>query len=149
MKKILITGISGFIGNYLHEYRPRNIQVTGTYFNNKTELPGIDLVQLDLAQVDEFISQNEQNFDAVIHCAAEASLAECEKYPEKAFLLNSYATEKLAQWSEEQKGKFIFLSTDIVFDGEKGDYTEKDIPLPINIYGKSKFKAEKRILRIR
>ena len=55
MKKILITGISGFIGNYLHKYRPRNIQVTGTYFDNKSELNGIDLVLLDLAKVDEFM----------------------------------------------------------------------------------------------
>jgi len=148
MKKILITGISGFIGNYLHKYRPRNVQITGTYFNNKTELLGIDLIHLDLAQVDEFISKNEQNYDAVIHCAAEASLAECEKQPEKTFLLNSQATGKLAKWSEEQKSKFIFLSTDIVFDGENGDYTEKDRPLPINIYGKSKLEAEQKILKI-
>ena len=148
MKKILITGISGFIGNYLHKYRPVDVQITGTYFKNKTELIGIELVQLDLAKVDEFISQNEQRYDVVIHCAAEASLAECEIHPEKAFLLNSQATEKLAKWSTEQNSKFLFLSTDIVFFGEKGQYDEDDKPQPLNIYGKSKFDAEQNLIKI-
>jgi len=148
MKKVLITGISGFIGNYLHKYKPDNIQLTGTYLNNKPKLFQIDLIKFDLMQVDKFISSIKQKYDVVIHCAAEASLAECEKDPEIAFALNTQASEKLAQWSAEQNSKFIFLSTDIVFDGNKGDYIETDKPQPTNIYGQSKFEAEQKILMI-
>ena len=147
MKKILITGISGFVGHYLHKYRPNYVQITGTYFLNKPELTGIDLVKLDLSNEEECISNSEQ-YDIVIHCAAESSLAECEKQPERAHRINSIATEKLAQWSVKQESKFIFLSTDIVFDGEKGDYLETEIPAPINVYGKTKLDAEYRILNI-
>jgi dTDP-4-dehydrorhamnose reductase len=148
MKKILITGISGFIGHYLHKYKPDDVQLTGSYFNNKVELVGVDFLKLDLEQVDAFISHNEQKYDVVIHCAAESSLAVCENNPHKAFLLNSEATEKLARWSAEQNSKFIYLSTDIVFDGKKGDYYEDDNPQPINIYGKSKLEAERSIIKI-
>ena len=147
MKRILITGISGFIGQYLYKQRPVDVQVTGSYFLNKPELIAIDLVKLDLIDVEEFISNSAQ-FDVVIHCAAESSLSECEKKPERTHTINTIATEKLAQWSVKQKSKFIYLSTDIVFDGEKGDYSESENPIPINIYGKTKLDAEQRILKI-
>jgi dTDP-4-dehydrorhamnose reductase len=147
MKKILITGISGFIGQYLHKQKPVNVEVAGTYFSNKPALVKSELVKLDLSNVEEFIS-NAEKYDVVIHCAAESSLAECEKYPARANKINSMATEKLAQWSANQKSKFIFLSTDIVFDGEKGDYLESENPAPINVYGKTKLDAERRILDI-
>jgi len=148
MKKVLVTGISGFIGNYLYKHKPDNIQLSGTYFKNKPELLEAKLLKLDLMQVDKFVAHNTQNFDVVIHCASESSLTECEKNQEKAYLLNSEATERLASWSFKQKSKFLFLSTDIVFEGNKGDYSETDKPQPINIYGKSKLDAEKKILKI-
>jgi len=148
MKKVLITGISGFVGNYLYKYKPDNIQLSGTYFKNKSDLMEAELLELDLMQVDEFIAHNTQKYDVVIHCAAEASLAACEKNSERAFLLNSNATEKLAQWSAAQDSKFILLSTDIVFDGNNGEYFETTIPKPINVYGQSKYEAEQKISMI-
>ena len=147
MKKILITGISGFIGHYLHKYRPNDVLLTGTYFLNKPEINGVDLVKLDLTKIDEFINKSAK-FDIIIHCAAEANLGECEKHPDEAIVLNTQATEKLAQWSAIQKSKFIFLSTDIVFEGIKGDYSENETPDPINVYGKTKLEAEERIINI-
>ena len=109
MKQVLITGISGFIGNYLYKYKPNFIQLTGTYYTNKPVSFDIELIKLDLSRVEEFIVNNTQIYDTVIHCAAESSLAKCEKNPERAFLLNSESSKKLAQWSNEQKSKFIFL----------------------------------------
>jgi dTDP-4-dehydrorhamnose reductase len=146
MKRILITGISGFIGQYLYKYRPKDIQLTGTYFLNKPKLEGVALEYLDLKKVDNFTKNSMFNYDVVIHCAAEANLGECEKQPENAFLINTHASEKLAQWSQVQNSKFIFLSTDIVFDGEKGNYTEEDNPCPINVYGSTKLEAEQKVL---
>ena len=148
MKKILITGISGFIGNYLHKYKPDNIQLIGTYFKNKPVLFETEICELNLMRVDDFIKNNIQKFDIVIHCAAESSLVECEKNQERAYILNSEATEKLVSWSFKQKSKFLFLSTDIVFDGNKGEYSETDNPQPINVYGQSKLEAEQKILKV-
>lgn len=147
MKNILITGISGFLGQYLYKYKPQDVNITGTYFLNYPKFSDVELIQLDLTKPDEFINRA-KNFDVVIHCAANANLGECEKNPESAFKINSLATEKLAQWSFEQNSKFIFLSTDIVFDGLRGNYSENDLPNPINVYGKTKFEAEKKLLNI-
>lgn len=148
MKKILITGISGFIGQYLYKYRPNDVQITGTYFLNRPELNEIELKYFDLKKAEEFIKNSMQNYDAVIHCAANANLEQCEKHPDNAFIINSLASENLVKWSEDQNSKFIFLSTDIVFDGEKSNYTEKDNPYPINVYGRTKLEAEQKILNI-
>jgi dTDP-4-dehydrorhamnose reductase len=148
MKKILLTGASGFIGQYLVKYKPENLEIKGTYFSTKPDLPQIELVQMDLSDIEGFLVNHKGKYDCIIHCAAEASLGECDKNPEKAFLLNSVATEKLARWSQQQKSRFAFLSTDIVFDGKKELYNEMDIPEPVNIYGKSKLQAEQSITKI-
>jgi len=148
MKKVLITGISGFVGSYLYKYKPNDIQLTGTYLTNKPDSLDIQLKRLDLNQVDEFILKKSHKYDVIIHCAAESSLVECEKNPEKSFFLNTQVSEKLAQWSADQKSKFIFLSTDIVFDGKKGEYFETTIPKPINVYGQSKYEAEQKVSMI-
>lgn len=148
MKKILITGLSGFLGHYLYKFRPYNVEITGTFFNNKPEFQKIELVHLDLSNVEKFLVSNKNKYDIIIHCAAESSLSKCEQDPKQAYKLNSDATKKLAQWSENQGSRFVFLSTDIVFDGKKGNYSENDIPDPINIYGKSKLEAERIINKI-
>jgi len=99
---------------------------------------------LDLLDVDKFIS-NAPEFDVIVHCAAESNLANCEERPDFAYEVNTIATKKLAKWSEKQKSRFIYFSTDIVFKGDKGNYIEKDKPDPINVYGKTKLAAENEI----
>jgi dTDP-4-dehydrorhamnose reductase len=127
---------------------PHNIKITGTYFKNKPKFSKVDLAHLDLSKVDDFIASQNQKYDCIIHCAAQANLGECDKNPQQAYLLNTVATEKLAQWSMSQKSRFIFLSTDIVFDGTRGYYSENDMANPVNNYGKSKLQAEERISKI-
>lgn len=145
MKNILITGISGFIGRYLYLFCPKDVYLSGTFYQNKPEFKNIKLYRLALSEIERFISIAPK-FDTVIHCAAEADLSVCEKNPEYAFSVNENAIYQLARWSAEQDSRFIYLSTDIVFHGDKGDYTESDIPDPINIYGKSKFAGENVVL---
>ncbi len=145
MKRVLITGISGFIGHYLHLYRTENINLSGTYFKNKLSLDETTLYYLDLLNVDNFISESPK-FDVIVHCAAESSLINCEEQPDYAYEVNAVATKKLVKWSKKQKSRFIYLSTDIVFSGDKGNYIETDKPDPINVYGRTKLAAEDNIL---
>jgi len=147
MKNVLITGISGFIGNYLYRRSENTINLSGTYFKNKPTIENITLYNLDLLNIDSFLS-NSQKFDTVIHCAAESNLARCEQNIEYVMKVNAKATKKLAEWSEKQKSRFIYFSTDIVFHGDRGNYTEADQPDPINNYGKSKLMGEQAVLEV-
>lgn len=82
--------------------------------------------------------------DVIIHTACVSSPEECEKDYEKAIYVNFRGTQVLCEVAEEVigAGRVVLLSTDHVFDGEKGDYTEEDEPNPINDYGKTKLAAE-------
>jgi dTDP-4-dehydrorhamnose reductase len=81
--------------------------------------------------------------DAVINCAAWTDVDGCQLGPERAFLANARGPENLAIASRELNARFITISTDYVFDGEKeGFYTQRDQPNPQSIYAESKFNGE-------
>ncbi|NMC99297.1 MAG: dTDP-4-dehydrorhamnose reductase [Bacteroidales bacterium] len=85
----------------------------------------------------------EEKVDYLINTSAYHSLPECEKHPEKAFLLNEKAVENLAFSCFTNKVGFITYSTDYVFDGKKkSPYLENDEPNPLQVYGLSKYKGE-------
>jgi dTDP-4-dehydrorhamnose reductase len=142
--KVLITGLSGYIGQYLYCYRPNEAEITGTYCRNEIKVASTKMVHLDLDSVEAF-KKYAGRYDLIIHTAANANLADCEKNRRQAFRVNSKATEILARWSQGQASRFIYLSTDIVFGGDRGDYTEKDQPNPVNVYGNSKWQGERAV----
>jgi dTDP-4-dehydrorhamnose reductase len=72
----------------------------------------------------------------------------CEKNKELSYLVNVQATENLAGIASDFQIPFLFTSTDMVFDGKKGNYSETDSPSPINTYGEHKSMAESKILAI-
>jgi dTDP-4-dehydrorhamnose reductase len=78
----------------------------------------------------------------VIHAAAIASVPDCARDPERGRAVNVAATETIAQINN----RLIFISTDLVFDGEKGNYAENDSPNPLSIYGSTKVDAERAVL---
>jgi len=82
--------------------------------------------------------------DTVIHTAACTDVDGCEQNPEKAHRVNALGTETIALACRKCGAFLYYISTDFVFDGEKESaYVEKDLPNPVNIYGKSKFDGEK------
>ena len=91
----------------------------------------------------EFVSLvlKKVNPDIIIHCAAIVNLNTCEENHKLAFSLHVESTENLARYKPGVT-KIIYISTDSVFDGEKGDYAETDIPNPLNYYAKSKLEGE-------
>lgn len=76
--------------------------------------------------------------ELIIHCAARTDVGECEEMRDLTYLINSLGTFNLAQVCR----RLVYISTDHVFDGTKGNYTENDIPNPQGIYAKSKLVGE-------
>ena len=149
--KILITGANGFLGYYLTEQLlAKNFSVIAT---------GKGICRLPFDGQQNFVYQ-EMDFtdpysvhdvfekakpDIVIHAGAMSKPDECEQHQMMAYLVNVEATVQLLMNAEEFKSFFIFLSTDFVFDGKTGMYSEEDSPHPINYYGKTKLEAEEAV----
>jgi dTDP-4-dehydrorhamnose reductase len=80
--------------------------------------------------------------DVVIHSAAMTNVDECELNPEKCQIVNVDATRNVVNSCNQINCHLIHLSTDFIFDGKEGPYTEDGVPNPISIYGQSKLDAE-------
>ena len=85
------------------------------------------------------------NPDLIINCAANVNLDFLENNPDLAFSINSEGAKNVALVAKKKCIKLVHISTDGVFDGAKGMYSENDSPNPINVYGKSKLLGEKLI----
>ncbi|NOX89503.1 MAG: SDR family oxidoreductase [Calditrichaeota bacterium] len=148
-KNILITGISGYISQYLLLTKPQNVNVIGTARRRILNRPDYfpqTIIRLDL-QKDVF-SQLEQltlPVDAVIHTAAMSGLGACEKDPQLAKRINAEATGELARWCQNRRIRLIYFSTDIVFKGDAPPYDENSRPDPINVYGQTKWEGELKV----
>ena len=86
--------------------------------------------------------------DIVVHCAALTDVDRCERDRELTRRVNVEGTRLLADASRRMDAHFVFVSTDYVFDGEKGSYTEEDKPHPINFYGFSKWLGERAVAEL-
>ncbi|MEM9922790.1 MAG: NAD(P)-dependent oxidoreductase [Cyanobacteria bacterium P01_D01_bin.50] len=143
MKKLLITGASGFLGWHLCQQANQEWDVYGTYFSHTLEIPGTKLIKLNLTDLTELkkVFQEIQP-SAVIHTAALSQPNYCQTNPEESLLINVTASLNIAQLCAENHISYVFTSTDLVFDGVKGFYKETDRVNPVNIYGKHKVMAE-------
>jgi dTDP-4-dehydrorhamnose reductase len=84
--------------------------------------------------------------DVILHCAANANVDDCEKDPKAAEELNSVLPGTIAEIAKKHRVKMIQISTDAVFDGNAGNYTETDTPNPLSIYAATKLGGEKAVL---
>jgi len=142
-EKVLIVGASGLLGSKLVEVC-KDYEVYGTFWTHK--LKGKNFFALDVTKRDEVFKLIEKiRPDVVFDTHSITSVDYCELHPEEAWLINVDGTKNLAEASKTYGAKFVFISTDYVFDGSKSDYIEKDKPKPINYYGKTKAVAEKMI----
>ena len=80
--------------------------------------------------------------DWVIHCAALANLDACEADPLLAKQLNTELPHTLASHVARSGARLLHVSTDAVFDGLRGDYTEEDVPSPVGVYSRTKYGGE-------
>lgn len=149
--KILITGANGFLGYYLVEQllaKKYSVIATG---KGDCRLPfthDLNFQWLSMDFTDPFsIHDTFENIkpDVVVHAGAMSKPDECEMDQMKAYLVNVEGTVQLLINSEDLKSFFIFLSTDFVFDGERGMYIEGEEPQPVNYYGRTKLEAEEAV----
>ena len=145
MKKILIIGISGLLGNKIYNLAKKDYQVFGTYNTHKPSMENV--YQLDVTKrADVFKLIGNIKPDFVIDTHALHNVDYCELHPEEAWLVNVEGTKNVAEACKTFGCKYVFISTDYVFDGKKATpYTEKDKPNPLNYYAKTKLIAEEAI----
>jgi len=147
MKKLLITGASGFLGwNLCHEAK-ENWDITGIFNSHPVGLEGVKTVQLDLTDYKSLRKLfSDLNPDSVIHTAAAASPNYCQENPERSEAINIGASVNLAGLCSEKGIPYVFTSTDLVFNGLQAPYREEDTTNPLNIYGEQKVLAEEKVL---
>jgi dTDP-4-dehydrorhamnose reductase len=144
MRTCAITGGGGFVaGSVIHQAPP---DCTLHALSGKTPLTrrkGLVWHTLDLKQPGEVKRTLEEIApDVVIHAAATADIDLCERNPDLARTLNVTLTQAVADSCSRSGSQLIYVSTDNVFDGERGNYTEADQPSPINEYARSKAAGE-------
>lgn len=129
-----ITGAYGLIGGYL-------IRQAARLFPDARIIP-VGRPELDLTDftaVEQRLAQDRPN--AVLHCAALSRSPVCQAEPDLARRVNVEVTRHLAEHCPE--AALVFFSTDLVFDGTRGNYREDDAPNPLMIYGETKAEAER------
>jgi dTDP-4-dehydrorhamnose reductase len=127
--KILITGGSGLLGQALQEMLPRALFPSHENF---------DVTQFQ--QLEAYLNQHEIN--CLVHAAAFTSPPLVDQQPITALETNIIGTANLVELCSRKKIKLIYISTDYVFNGEKGDYKEDDPVYPVNKYAWSKLGGE-------
>ena len=140
MKKILLTGATGFFGSRIANYYRNNYKI---YMPSHQEM---DITNEESVRrvFDAFIP------DIVIHCAAISDVGLCEKEPEKSYRINVEGSINIAKASKRICAKGIICSSDQVYFGSSIEepHNEEEVLHPINIYGQHKLKAEQECLSI-
>jgi dTDP-4-dehydrorhamnose reductase len=131
-KKVLVVG-NGFLGNsIINEGQKKEFQIISAHTSSNNH-------PLDIRKnesIEKVVIKTSPT--VIINCAALTNVDEIEKNPKEAYSVNSLGAKNLAKISKNYGIKFIQISTDSVFDGKRGNYSETDTTNPINEYAKSK-----------
>ena len=148
MTRILVTGASGLLGaNLILEAYGAGHTVVASSRSRQIDHPEIVWIPAELtspgAVVDLF---NAARPDWVVHSAAATDVDRCEADPEWAFGLNRDVAGYVAAAALKRRARLVHVSTDAVFDGEGGPYSETDPARPVNAYGESKLAGEAAVI---
>lgn len=140
MKKLLITGASGFLGSRIVDF-----------YNRKYDIYAPTHKEMDIT--DEVSVSNifyQYKPDIVIHCAAISDVGACEKEPEKSWKINVEGSINIAKASNKIHAKCIICSSDQVYFGSsiEGVHSEEEELQPFNLYGQEKLKAEQECIKV-
>ncbi len=135
-QKLVVIGASGFLGRELVKDLQGSFEVIGTY----KEHPSSGLIFLDITDADQVGAFfKEHSPDIVVLASAMTNVENCELSPSQANKINVEGVRNIV--SQNPK-KFVYISTDSVFDGSSSEYFEEDIACPLDVYGRTKFTAE-------
>ncbi len=143
LKTLLLTGATGYLGRRISA----GLSGSWNVLRASRTSAGEGAVDLNLAENESI----KRAFDAaapavVVHAGGEADPDACERDPERAKRVNVDAVKTLAGLCGASGTRLIHFSTDLVFDGERGWYTEDDVPNPAGVYARGKFASEEAAL---
>jgi dTDP-4-dehydrorhamnose reductase len=143
MKRVLIVGISSFVGSGIALYLRRHYRIFGTYARHRPKLDGIVSLRCPLtpeAPIEALVALLKP--DAVVYCAGQVDNQRCERETKETLFLNVEAPARFAHAVDLIGGRLVYLSTSKVFSGERGNYREDDVPRPLGAYAATKFRGE-------
>ncbi|MFL2580196.1 MAG: SDR family oxidoreductase [Parvicellaceae bacterium] len=151
--KILITGSNGLLGQkivyQLVERKDIEVIASAKGSNRLIKKKGYQYIDLDITNKNQVYNTiNKLKPHAVINCAAMTNVDACEENQEDCWNTNVEAVEYIAIASESIKAHLVQLSTDFIFDGNAGPYSEEDTPNPLHVYAKSKLESERIVQKI-
>lgn len=143
MTKILFTGITGLLGKYFLDNKHPNYKIIGTY---NTHIPqkienSFKLDITDRKEVLSFIHNVKPHI--VVHAASIGNVDYCEAHKEEAYKINVEGTRNVLNASLRVGAKFIFTSSNAIYDGKNPPFGEDSKPNPLDVYGKTKVEGEK------
>jgi dTDP-4-dehydrorhamnose reductase len=146
MPRLLITGASGFLGWNLLLHSRERYEVVGTYSSHPPPDGMGRFLRLDLRDPEATERVIRETAPAiVIHAAAITSPALCMSQPDLARDVNLRGTVNIIHAVREIDARLLYTSTDRVFDGRRGWYTEEDTPAPLGCYEANKLAGEREI----
>jgi len=137
---VLVVGASGFVGGEL--MRVFGAEAAGTYHRSPRE----GLVPLDITdarQVSDLVDRLRPKL--VIHPAAQPNVDRCESEVEESYQVNVAGTRNVAAAAARVGARFVYFSTDYLFDGAAGPYPPDAEPAPLSVYGRHKLEAEEAV----
>jgi dTDP-4-dehydrorhamnose reductase len=143
LRTFLITGSTGFLGAYLIQACRKYGAVCGLSRTSHETTIRKKSYTVDITdQNGTMRAVADCNPDVIIHAAALTDVDYCERSPNEAWATNLLGTFNVAYAAEKLGARVIYVSTDGVFNGATGDYSETDTPKPINTYSTTKAAAE-------
>jgi dTDP-4-dehydrorhamnose reductase len=149
-QKVLITGAVSILGKYISSQIFKDYDLILGYLQNPIS---VDMEKMATAKVSLNVENKEEiekifikyrpNF--VIHLAAVSNIDYCQTHPNIAYRINVIGTKNIVDCSKKISAHLLFASSNAIFSGNHPPYSETDTPAPVNVYGKTKFEAEKLI----
>jgi dTDP-4-dehydrorhamnose reductase len=148
MSKFLVTGASGLLGlNFALAVDGKTHQITGVDNRNPLGWVNFKTRQADLTDtglIERLLEELQP--DVILHCAAMANVEDCENHPADAERINAVLPGELASTALKLNIKMVHISTDAVFDGSQGNYSETDETNPLSVYARTKLDGETNVL---
>lgn len=144
-RKLLVTGANGLLGSKIPGANKNDARVIPLHNTKPLQSNSSELDVTCPTKVFEFFNSSKPS--AVIHTAAETNVDRCETEKDHAWKTNVEGACNIAKACKKVDAKLVYISTDYIFDGEKGLYDEEDKPNPINYYGFTKLEGEKQVKR--
>lgn len=148
--RLLITGVSGLSGNNLAYYFKDKYEILGLYNSHPVIIDGIRTEKCDITNKDS-IKRTIHEFNPLIilHCASLTNIEQCELNKDIAKKINVLSTAYLIESVMDKDIKLVYISTDAVYDGVRGNFSESDKVNPLNFYGLSKYQGELEVVKKR